>query len=636
MNIDHQGQRISTNWLMHYFNQNKNASYQDKLTKLLLEKNPFYLIEWLLFPMPDEILGDLNFPRSPGMYKNSYIPFSDVFFQQLLYDLVFGDWSVEEHRALLFKTAMVDLELFYKQDVIKDALHHWIEGIKESVKQYRQFQAIVDKDQEALLMKYKEQIQEIDNRLDMEDEEKELKHKAVRDDYLQKKLNIPGQVLQKKFTDSPFVAYIHHKQWPHPEDRVQLFTGHLMDLDGVSYIHYLKQTNFHAVYVELLTDTNKRSHFINWFIAYASKNNFTRGVINVEPRQSWWADLLIYLTRTHDNETQLDVVYGAVFDIQGYEAEMIRGESIPAYLYKLVPLALADVERGRWLREIVILRNWDPFINAFSQPVYDYEALSWILCLDPVSLEQRLLRIVKTNKHEAITPMDPIFIIDRCCTIFADGIKAGINAQVMIPIFHYLAIHNKDILYQYIFRIKSFGELKLLLQMEAPYLHKLFSGESVRAKTARVQIQPLFLGFLHKATGTEEEMDFLKKLGSLLLSNKAQLISSWLDEQAPNRLKWPIREAALLAEILEIDWLGADLKEEGQHAAVEQWLIRHSDWIMFDIDAQQRNKSSVQYRILRPGFQDLASGNVLARILVRAEWMDQEEIGSFLDDLRNL
>lgn len=636
MDTENLKQRISNNWLQHYFNHNKNASYQDKLSNLLLEKNPFYLIEWLLFPIPDEVLGEINFPRSPGMFKNSYIPFADVFFQQLLYELMFGDWALEEHKALLFKTAMVDLEVLYNENKLNGVLNKWIQWLEESIKQYRQFQSNVTKDQEVLLMKYNEQIKEIDNQLDMEDEDKELKHKSIRDDYLQKKLNVPGQVLQKKFFDWPFVAFIHYKQWQHPEARVQLFIDQIIDWSKIPYLNYLNQTNFHTVYVEILSDTKKRSYFINWFIAYASRNNFTRNVINVASRQRWWAELLIYLTKIHEKETQLDDVYGAVFQLQGYEAEMIREGFNPAYLYKLVPLALADTENGRWLREIVILRNWDQFMSAFIQPDYAYEALSWILCLDPVSLEQRLLRTGKTNKQEAITAMDPIFIIDRCCNIFADALKAGINAQVMIPIFHYLAMHNKDILYQYIFRIKSFDELKLLLQMDYSYLQKLFSGESIRAKTARNEIQPLFLQWLYKATAVEEEMNLLKKLGSLLLYNKALLVSSWLDEHAVKHPKWPSQEAALLAEILEIEWLGANLKDDHQHSAVEQWLIPHSDWIMFDIDAQQKNKSSIQYRILRPGFRDLTSGNILARILVRSEWTDQTEIGSFLDDLKNI
>jgi len=88
--------------------------------------------------------------------------------------------------------------------------------------------------------------------------------------------------------------------------------------------------------------------------------------------------------------------------------------------------------------------------------------------------------------------------------------------------------------------------------------------------------------------------------------------------------------------LLRFRWIGTSGEAAKQDRSVREWLRRHSGWVQFETDAFHAADRGVVYTIVKPGAVDAETGEVLARVVVRAEWTDRSEIERLLSDLKQL
>jgi hypothetical protein len=639
-------QRMTWSWLRKYFNQYKNASYRDKLDAILAEKNPFYLLEWILFPAPEQLKEELSHLRSPARLKNSYTNFKHVFFDQLLLDICFG-WSVTDpHKELLFVTAAADMRQIYGKDRWNEAVSLFLGGLHESVDKYKDFKQRLEQVYTQLQNDYEKQRSDIMIQYEEEESEKQFKLSSAREAFLKKKEDAPKKLLQSAYDGWPWLAYWHYSNGYDVEARVQQFESLLMQQGEGIYMNCVHgERNYAQVYERFHRDKGEAQRFIAWYIAYASKTNMNRGYIDTENRQKWWSGLLEHLAivdqvndvnQGPERNEYVQPYADAVFEITGMEQILVTDGEVPPYFHLLVMAALHDDNKAKWLREMVILRYWPLFIAGFAHRDYSFNALSWVLCLDPESLMQRLLRREPATSSETKVYLEPGFIVERCSDIFADGIRAGLPSRLLIPIFQYLAVHDKEVIYRYILKIKQFSELDPVTYMEPSYADRIFSGDSAWAKSSRKHMIPLFLEHLRHGRAYGEDNLRLTQTGKLLYADRGDLIMDWMESLLKAESGWPTNQAAILSDIFDIDWIRAKGTAEEQHEQVEQWLSTRSDWVKFDLDVRYDSNDAVRFRIIRPGVLDKLTGKVLARVVVRPELVDQHRITDLLDELKNL
>lgn len=627
---------ITYDWLRKFTNLYRNASYADKLAQLRAEKNAYYLLEWLLFPPSSTIVEELRYPRSPGMWKNSYVSFHEVFFQQLLFEIAFAAMTDADEEPLL-DSAIFDMKLHYRSGIWEQAVEAFGRRMGDSVEKHGLFAQQLRKDYDKLDNECKEQIRQIDIEYASDEEQQRERKRAAFESFERKKEDTPRNLLAKPYAEWPFVAFIHMKQWDRPELRVQDLVDRLRAAAGPSYDVAIRQERYEKLREDILPLPQERKRFMRWLTAYASKTNMTRGTIDPEPRQMVLAKLLGDRDAFNGFPEARNELLAIVYETIGFEDFIVAGDELPAYFPELVRWSLSDGKRRRWLQDKIILRHWSVFADLFAQPKYSFDSLSWVLCLDPISIEQRLLRLDR-SASERSGRFDRASIMERCCDIFTDGIKAGLPNSLMVPIFAYLTAHGKDTVYAYIYKIKQPAELAPLLELDMPSASSLFGGDGVRAQSARQAIGDVFLQWSGTASG--EDRDRFLRLGKLLAEEKEQLAVRWLDRLSADGepLRWPAAQASLLAEALGVRFIGTPDSQRDDDALVRDWLGRHSERIKFETDAAGALSSaqSVKYRIIRPGALDEWSGQVIARMIVRAEISDKKQIVDLLDDLRSI
>src|SRR5690554_3691488 len=114
--------QMTLSWLQKYANVNKHASYQDKLDAVFVERNAYYLLEWLIFPPSPEIIEMIHFHRSPSVAKNNYIDFTEVFFSQIIFEIGFRAFHSDKYNQLLLQTAINDLRSLYGHETWERAV----------------------------------------------------------------------------------------------------------------------------------------------------------------------------------------------------------------------------------------------------------------------------------------------------------------------------------------------------------------------------------------------------------------------------------------------------------------------------------------------------------------------------------
>jgi hypothetical protein len=165
----------------------------------------------------------------------------------------------------------------------------------------------------------------------------------------------------------------------------------------------------------------------------------------------------------------------------------------------------------------------------------------------------------------------------------------------------------------------------------------MFRGNQPRAKSGRKVLAQLLNQKLDLNQYQVISPELLRWFGVMLQEDKSDVITRWLERVSSS--EWPYLIAKLLAEELQIQWIGAPERkqsDEDLHEQVKEWLAQHSDWVVFESESRGVNMDKLRYRVLRPGAMDSQTDEVLARALVRAELNDPTEISGLLDDLMNL
>jgi hypothetical protein len=617
---------MTSSWLRKYANLYKQASYQDKLDAVFLEKNPYYLIEWLLFDPAVEEAEAIRFQRSPSMVKNSYIDFDRVFFGEIVYETALRACSQVRIEELLVFTAIRDLREYYGETAWQEAVRRLDENIHFMMEQYGAFTQQLEQELLAVTRKYETQLQEINEQYDEDSEDKKLQVLNAWELFEQRKNDTPRKLLQKHYLQWPLVSFIHYnrREWA---ELWNLLKGRLLQPQDIQFLSYVDDDHHQELFNLITGDAEERKLFKQWFSSYASKTLMTVEYADIESRQEKWIKFLVYMDSIQGNDKQvIRDILAVTFDLRGVDEVMMRESVIPPYLHRLVALALDMPDYRRWLREVIVLRYWPIFLQRFVEPSYRYEELSWVLCLDPENLEQKLIR----------NQIDLPFIIDRCCQIFSDGIRAGMQVEMMVPLFQYLTVHHIDFMHSYIQKIHHAEELIPLLHMDESYLQRIFGGKGVRAVSSRRRVHPIFLAWISRTDASSTQFTHLKQLSTLLIADKSELLQQWLNPVLAADKGWPEQQAGRIADLLQFEWLGQPGSSDAEHGLVEAWLEEHSDWIKFELDAEASRRQGVKYRIIRPGSRDLNTGRILGRVLVRSEWTDAAEISSFLDDLKNI
>lgn len=623
---------MTATWLVKYANMNKMASYNDKLASLLEEKNPYYILEWLLFSLSEGEQARITFSRSPSMMNNHYIDFTEVFFTQIVYHIAFKAYASSRSERLMLQTAINDLRALYGAEAWTKAVHAWENSLQEAWLKLEQFHAQVNAQHERLTKQYKAKVAEIRSELPDHSEEQTLQLFEAKQLYEQRMGEVPQQLLKESFKPWPLIAYVHYSQTADPQLQLDWLKEQFLLANEHVFHTYIKNNDYAALLAHMERDAELKKQFMSWYPVYASQTLMNSEYVDTGSRQMWWLNLLSYMSKhdlTDDSE-----FWELTYDIAGIAQTMMHQGEMPDYFHHLVHLALQRNRRISWLKDAIILRHMDVFIKYFVQLDYHYNHLSWVLCLDPHALEERLLRALKRKMGESTGHLHTSFVIERLSDIYIDAIRKGIDPDKMIPMLRHLTIHHIDFMYMYIHNIKEADEFFPLLQIEPPLLQRIFGGKGIRATEARKSLQPIYLAWLKHMKPTDENVARLRRWSHLFYIDKVQLLQQWLDEYE-ERL-WPMQQAELLAECLQIEWFGMPSTAEEEQALVKQWLAEQSDWMRFETDVHYANQAGVTYVIIRPGFRDVLTFQLLARAVVRAEITDQAHIASVLDDLKDL
>lgn len=623
---------MTTTWLVKYANVNKLSSYHDKLASLLDEKNPYYILEWLLFSLPDDELERINFSRSPSMIKIHYIDFKDVFFSQLVYHMAFKAYASSEQDHLIVRTAIRDLRALYGHEAWTGAVHAWDEGLQEVWSKLDLFRKQVKLLQDQATMKYNAKVAEIKSDYPDHSEEQANQLFDAKQLYEQRMNEVPQQLLKDDFKHWPLIAYIHYTQMSDPQKRLHWLKEQFLAMDEPVFLPYMKTNDYAQLLAHLEQDAKLKKQFMSWYPVYASETLMNSEYVDTRSRQLWWTNLLSYMSK-HDMTDHIDL-WELTYEIAGIHSTMMSDGEIPDYFHHLVHFALQRNKRISWLKEAIILRHMDVFIQSFVQLDYNYDALCWVLCLDPNALEDRLLRALKRKKGDAIDHLDTAFVIERLSDIYIDAIRKGLDPDKMIPMFRHLTMHHIDFMYRYIHNIKEAEEFFPLLHIEPPLIQRIFGGKGIRATEARKSLQPVYLNWLKRMELTDDNIMRLRRWSHIFYTDKAQLVQQWLDQY--DERQWPAQQAKLLADCLQIEWIGMPSTAEQEQVQVKQWLAEQSDWMRFETDVHFANQAGVSYVIVRPGFRDVVTFQLLARAVVRAQLTDQTHISSLLDDLKDL
>lgn len=625
---------ITQNWLRHYAHLHKMSSYHDKLQAVYEQRNPYYLLEWLFFPPSSELLTAIDFNRSPGMVRNSYIPFADVMFNQIIIGLAFAAYDNRRSHELKLQTAVYDLQQHHGIQLWKQAVQAWEQQLQTVWQKWDECQTDIQALEAKLEKQYREKVKQLKEEVAEHSEplaDLLLEAKAV---YEQRKKEGIDEIIHQRYKPWPLIAYIHVNQIEEAAQQLRWLGGQcLIDTEPVM-VSMLRQKQYDVLLQNISADQQLYKRFIQWIPAYASKTLMTAEHVNTDERQHIWLAWLTYLLEAQkQDDTHLDI-WDVTYDIDGISESMMSQHDVPPYLHQLVTLAIQrDHHRIKWLREAIVLRYWTICFQAFNREEYEFEQLSWILCLDPDSIEARFIRSYKQaqqNDHRHMA-----FMKERLSQIFIDTLRRGIRVEMMIPLLQHLTVHHIDFIYTYIHNMKDTQDFVPLLQMEDAWLQRIFAGKGQRAAIARRAVMPLFFAWFEQHAHDADQR-LLNRWGKIFYDDKGECLQQWLASLEQTGSGWQEADAKVMAACLDIEWLAPLSDEQATHEQVVDWLANHSDWVRFERDGVPDLAEGMLYTIVKPGYIDRRTGQLLARVVIRAQLKDPQMIANVLDELKDL
>ncbi|WP_199614542.1 hypothetical protein [Paenibacillus alkalitolerans] len=639
--------RVTESWMRRFIHTYKNASFMDKMSAVHQEANPFYLLEWIMIDGDGENGKDGGFwhnwegERTPGAEKGGLLGVETFFKYELPYELCFGE-PADEWRSALLQSAFYDLTNYYGSDRWEEGCARFRGEIIQTLQLYEEYRKEVEEELRKLRQQWQEETEELEQEAEQWESEAVLQEerKTLNRRYERRKKEAPAKILQKSYEHSLLLRYVVHRNIHRPAERLKVFAQRLEKRDEIvrEWCRRIESGDLSYIVKQYSENGAQASFFSKWLSAYAGKSEFTRRAFDIPSRQRF---LLQFIAKTRS-----EPVIDAVFRTSGIEdaitTQTLHGAN-PELLHLLVWSSLSYPDRRKLLREGVILASWTRFASEFADtdPESDFERLSWVFCLDPESLQQRLLRSPAgdTNSTANNRPTSEE-IVRKCCVLFAEGIRRGVDPDLIVSLYGYLAKHDREAFYSFVHGMKSLSDALPMFEAPQRTIAPLFRGDGVRQTSARKHLQQLLYLWLERRESLPDHRseEQLCKLAAVVSFDKRAAVLGWLQRHERD---WRLYLGAdgdkySLVRLLKFRWLGTkgDVKE--QHAAVEQWLKRHSDWVQFESDTPLTEGSGMQYRIVKPGAIDAETGELLARVLVRVEWADEKQVSQLLDDLKNL
>lgn len=664
---------MTDSWLRTFIHAYKNASFMDKFGALRQEPNPYYVLEWLLLPCEnndseESFWDEWKGQRTAGLQKGTQLEMKRWFMDQFLYELIFGT-PVSDAEAALAHTAFADLAARYGEERWQNGEAAFRLSVQNTLDHYAEFQSVIDREWKTLNDQWEKTMEELQEEAEEYEEgsfdlEEELR--LARAKWEKKREEAPLLCLQREFPDDPLLHYVVQRRIDRPVKRLEvniqsLFSG------ARPAERWLRVLEEGVRFEEIGTDPQSLSEpqrnasaaasvTALWLSALAAKSDITRRSLPIEERQR---QALRYIdwcrtkrAEKSDDAAELETMLFALLRYGGWELLLAEDEFVPSLLNTFVWYALPHEEYRKRLREEVVLKAWDTFVNRFMTAEVDWlEQLAWVFVLDPESVQQRLLRHRSTEIAESV--------VHKLCALYAEGIRRGIDPAYVAALFEYLAKHDREAFYGFVHGSKTLPEALAMFELPASVLASLFRGEGVRQSSARKHLLALLYQWLTDLPESESSFEAkgkakdrggtsrqplpakayerLVKLCQTLAYDKRTAVGGWLDRQARDG-RWSSGGEGpyALTRLLKFRWLGTKGSEAEQHQAVKEWLERRSDWVQFETDAPLAAAKGVAYRIVRPGAIDAESGELLARVVVRAEWSEPEEVKNVLDDLKSL
>lgn len=629
--------RVTARWIRTFMNAHKQSSFQDKVKAMLAEPNPYYLLEWLVIEETEE---DEPFwhawegDRTPGMEKGSFAGIKTCFREQLLLELLLGHAPTDADAARM-GIAFADLESRYGEARWHSGLTLLIEKLVASTDRYKEYTGALKKETKRLENEAEGQRKELqeeaaqyeEGEFDLEAEERLLQAKIER-----KKQELPARVLQRQFPEDALLRYMAVRALQRPVERV----NHAIERLRGSAAHPARQWAEAlgrwdiAALIRFAADAP--AVFSLWLATYMSRSELTRGWIPEEDRQRSAIRWISAAAEAAETAEEADRWLSAAFHAVGWEGRLAEESFADGPLHLFVWHALRDESLLKRLREEVILQHWELFkARLKEQEATAFRSLSWVFVLDPESIQQRMLRGEAGGSAEEL--------IQKLCLLYAEGIRHGLDVNRIAALYAYLAKHDKESFYSFVHGAKTLEAALPIMEMPASELSQLFRGDGVRQAAARKHLLQLFYSFLAaspKSVLSAHEAGVLK-IASILTADKRAAVVGWLQRHERDwRAVIAAEEGRLFTRLLRFRWIGTAEDETEQHRNVQEWLQRHSDWVQFSTDASNIGAQGVTYKIIKPGAIDADTGEVLARVTVRAEWTDGDEVGRLLDDLKLL
>ncbi|WP_166241745.1 hypothetical protein [Paenibacillus turpanensis] len=626
--------RMTERFLVKYAAVARQASYLDKKSSLLGESNPYYVLEWLLLPPSKEELerlSSIDYARSPGLDRKKQIPFLQVFFSQTVPDLAF---SVSNRLAFaLRRSALADLRRLFGESAWTEASGRLVSRLQETLSLWSRFQQtwaeLTKEAEEEFARKRKELLQEEAEQPKEVMEEQLQRLQETRNERINA---IPKELLSGPFAEEPLLALFYYKNWETPSSYVEGFIEAIRHAGVDPYAAAAEQSEPESL-VEW--EAQERKTFLDWAAGYFSETDLNRAKLDMQEKQRVWARWLERLPElAKTNRVLAEELIQTTVNIHGAERLFVEDGTSAPWLPAFIRTLLEGDERraqelALFVRDRIILKQWPIFAEKLLSPAISKEKHIWVFCLDPVSIEQRLLR-------SSAAKAGPAAMIEALCEAYAFGLKTGLPFRWLEPHLAYLCDKEPGVITTFPFKVSSFAELSPVLSVDAALLTPVFKREA--AAPARRKIAELLVQ--HMAAGADHVDQQEKKAARLLASEKPDMVKLWLERYGREPDMLPKASWERAARTLDVKWLGFALPgKEAEHAQVLKWLETNSEWISFEGDASPSSgggSTKVSYRILAPGVLDAAGGRLLARVKVRAELADQQEIRSLLDDLADL
>jgi len=605
--------RVTTRWIQTIMNAHKQSSYHDKVEMMRSEPNPYYLAEWLIIEHTDEddaFWSAWSGERTPGRLRGSVVGIETLFRDQLIYDLLFGV-PVTEALKLKLATAFADLSERYGAERWRSGLQRLQEGIQAAVLHYDHYLTTLREETQKLDEQFesaKQQLLEETEEYEEGEFDLEAELRKLQAAHERKIQSLPAKILQRLYPDDALLQFMATGSLEKPVERIQNTAKSLMNLEEPRLLPW-----------ETLP--------YEWLTSYVSPSDMTKGWLPVAERQR---KSLRWVTSLPEN-SKSDWIH-AVFRGKGWEDRLAEEEFAGRTLHDFVWFAVPHPEYRQRLRDMV-LQHWGSFVNVFVQENAEhFEQQSWILLLDPESLQQRLLR-------PGVTGLTADELIRRLCIIYAEGIRRGLDPKLLVSLYTYLAKHDKESFYSFVHGAKTLAEALPMVELPPSALSALFRGNGVRQASARKHLLQLLYTYLDswQEQGASSQEEPIQKFADIVTFDKREAVIGWLQRHERDWRQYVSKAAMrLFTRMLRFRWIGTTADEAEQHRMVEEWLQRHSDWVVFETDTPYIGVEGVSYKIVKPGAMDADTGELLHRITVRAEWTDRSEVNRLLDDLKLL